>query len=762
LQAAERSAAAEAGLTELEYNRICQVLEREPNRLELGMFGVLWSEHCSYKHSKPLLRRLPTSGAHVLQGPGENAGAVDIGDDLVAVMKIESHNHPSAVEPYQGAATGVGGILRDIFTMGARPIALMDALCFGDPGSQRTGYLLNGVVSGIAGYGNCVGVPTVGGSITFDSSYTGNPLVNVLCLGLARKGHLLSSRASGPGNPVLLVGSETGRDGIAGASFASAQLTQESDSQRPAVQVGNPFLEKLLIEACLEIADDPDIVAMQDLGAAGLTGAATEMVARGEHGIDVDVALVPRRESGMTPSEVMLSESQERMLLVVRRGAEGRIQTVFERWGLRSAVIGRITDDGSVRIREGSTLVADLPARFLSGGAPEYEGPGNAPHPSAPAVGGLGRPLPSGARRGDFPPLPRAGGEGWGEGADPSQVLLDLLGSPNICSRRSVFEQYDHMVQTNTVVPPGQGSAVLRIKGSQKGLALGLGSGGQACADDPWLGGALAVAEACRNVACAGARPIALTDCLNFGDPERPVVWSALNAVVDGMREACLALDVPIISGNVSLYNETEGEPIIPTPIVGALGVISNVDRHARAVFMEGQTAWLLGGSGKVPRDKVPLSEAGSILDPRPGIELAHSWSSKQLDLDVERRLQECVIELVEAGIVHTATDVGEGGLAVALAELALAGGVGFTARSPWIAGADTSELFEEAPSRIIVASPAEREGDIRAAAARSNVLLTRLGATGGGTIKIGNRISVALDEAHARWSRGLERIGES
>jgi len=729
LRAAERSAAAEAGLTELEYDRICQALEREPNRLELGMFGVLWSEHCSYKHSKPLLRRLPTAGVHVLQGPGENAGAVDVGDGLVAVMKIESHNHPSAVEPYQGAATGVGGILRDIFTMGARPIALMDALCFGDPRSSRTGYLLNEVVSGIAGYGNCVGVPTVGGSIAFDSSYTGNPLVNVLCLGLARKGRLLSSRASGPGNPVMLVGSETGRDGIAGASFASAQLTQESESQRPAVQVGNPFLEKLLIEACLEVAGDPDVVAMQDLGAAGLTGAATEMVARGECGIEIDVQRVPRRETGMSASEVMLSESQERMLLVLTRGSEERIQRVFDRWGLRSSVIGRITDDGLVRVREGTALVAELPARFLSGGAPGYEGPGTGSH--TPAVPPIGRGL---VPRRDFgraqgPALRPQGGR-----VDSNQMLLNLLGSPNLSSRRAVYEQYDHMVQTNTVVPPGQGAAVLRLKGSTKGLALGLGIGGAACADDPWLGGALAVAEACRNVACAGGRPVALTDCLNFGDPERDVVWAALNGVVDGMREACLALDVPIISGNVSLYNETEGEPIIPTPIVGALGVIANVECHGRAAFAEGQSIWLLGGGSRAP-----------------------------LDLDLERRLQQCVIELVESGATPTAADVAEGGLAVALGELALASGIGAVCSGSWIENEARWEdvLFGEAPSRIIIASPRERDGDVEVAAARWSVPLTRLGLTGGDQVRIGDLISVSLDEAFDRWSRGLERVGD-
>ncbi|HZT07389.1 MAG TPA: phosphoribosylformylglycinamidine synthase subunit PurL [Chloroflexota bacterium] len=732
------------GLTPHEYEHICKTLDREPNPLELGMFGVLWSEHCSYKHSKQLLRRFPTRGARVIQGPGENAGAVDIGHGLAAVMKIESHNHPSAVEPFQGAATGVGGILRDIFTMGARPIALMDALCFGSPGHPRTAHLLNGVVEGIAFYGNCVGVPTVGGSIAFHSTYNDNPLVNVLCLGLVRKADLLTSCAQGVGNPVLLVGSDTGRDGIAGASFASAELGSDGEEQRPAVQVGNPFMEKLLIEACLELVGDEGIVAMQDLGAAGLTGAATEMVSRSSLGIDIDVARVSRRERGMSPAEVMLSESQERMLIVAREGAEERIRALFRRWGLNSDIIGTITDTGLVRVREGDTLLAELPAAFLSGGAPE---------PPAPVVEPRSGPLRR--VRGE----PRfADGEWGGRPVEASEALLRLLGSPQLGSRRSVFEQYDHMVQTNTVVAPGEGAAVLRIKGTPLGLALGLGDGGNVCAVAPRTGGAMAVAEACRNVSCAGAQPIAVTDCLNFGDPERAAVWHALDEVVAGMSEACIALDVPVISGNVSLYNESRGAAIRPTPIVGALGILDNVACHARAVARAGDELWLLGPTkGSLGSSQYAAIILESVGGEPPGI-----------DLELERRVQACVREIIAAGRVSCATDVADGGLAVALAEIALASGVGvmcdFGAWSdPASNGlADIDELlFGEAPSRIIVSAARGAADAIRSRAASHGVPVTLLGRTGGEVIQIG-ALRVPLSDARARWEQALAHIGET
>jgi phosphoribosylformylglycinamidine synthase len=737
LQRAELLDPAAVGLTRAEYDRICATLERSPNSLELAMFGVLWSEHCSYKHSKSLLRRFPTSAPHVIQGPGENAGAVDIGDGLAAIMKIESHNHPSAVEPFQGAATGVGGILRDIFTMGGRPIALMDALSFGDPEHGRVRYLLGGVVGGIALYGNCVGVPTVGGSVTFHPSYTGNPLVNVLCLGVANRDRILRSGARGLGNSVLLVGSATGRDGIAGASFASAELSGDTEERRPAVQVGNPFLEKLLIEACLELVGDSDVVAMQDLGAAGLTGAATEMAASGGSGIDLDVRLVSRREAGMTPMEVMLSESQERMLVVVRAGAELRIQEVFRRWELHSDVIGQITDDGIVRVRDGASVVAELPATFLSGGAPIFVPPGAAPN-------GANGPEKAPAE----PPfrVPE----------DFSSALIALLMSPNLCSRRSIFEQYDHMVQTNTVVAPGQGAAVLRIKGTSKALVLGLGSNPRACAAAPAIGGAMAVAEACRNVACAGARPLAITDCLNFGDPERPAVWQAMTDVVEGMRAACVALDVPVISGNVSLYNETDGAPIAPTPMVGALGLIEDVHRHARSVLQEGQELWLLG----------PL-EAG--LGASEYAAVCHGWNGGTpvaLDLDLERRVQACVQALVADGTVPTATDVAEGGLAVALAELAMTGGVGLVgsndlkeALNSGRLGRPDQVLFGEAASRVIVGAAADAAEHLESVAREWNVSVRRLGVATGSRLEIGGRIAVPVEELRQRWETALDRL---
>ncbi len=700
------------------------------------MFGVLWSEHCSYKHSKPLLRRLPTSGEFVLQGPGENAGAVDIGNGLAAVMKMESHNHPSAVEPLQGAATGVGGILRDIFTMGARPIALMDALCFGSGDHPRTEHLLNGVVDGIAFYGNCVGVPTVGGSVAFDASYNGNPLVNVLCLGIAPRDRIISSRASGVGNPVLLVGSETGRDGIAGASFASVELSADSEEQRPAVQVGNPFLEKLLIEACLELAGDEAIVAMQDLGAAGLTGAATEMVVHGGWGIDLDIAHVSRRELGMTPDEVMLSESQERMLIVAKRGSEERVQHVFDHWGLKSDVVGHITDSGLVRILDNGAAVAELPASFLSGGVEEFAAPdGMTPSPM---------PSPRGSSEPPFSPPD-----------DLGAALLRVLALPNVCSRRVIIEQYDHMVQTNTVVAPGEGTAVLRVKGTSTGLALGLGDGGAVCAVNPRLGGALAVAEACRNVACAGARPIALTDCLNFGDPERPHVWRTLVDSVEGIRDACLALEVPIISGNVSLYNESEGEPIRPTPMLGALGVIEDVQRHARASIHEGQSIWLLGPlAASLPRSQYAMHVQG--------------WTGGEpagIDLDLERRVQECIRELVAAGTVSSATDVSDGGLAAALAELAIVSGVGIKGDGSWTtdpAGGRTDAiLFGEAPSRIIVAARADRSAAAEAAAAKWQVPHTHIGVGGSEEIRIGHEIAIPVATARQHWAGGLEHLAD-
>ncbi|MHB0871779.1 MAG: phosphoribosylformylglycinamidine synthase subunit PurL, partial [Chloroflexota bacterium] len=545
----------EVALTPEEYDLIVAKLGREPNMVELGMFGAMWSEHCGYKNSRPVLRLFPTEGPRVLQGPGENAGAVDIGDGLAVVFKIESHNHPSAVEPYQGAATGVGGIVRDIFTMGARPIALLDSLRFGPPTERRNQYLVSGVVGGIAGYGNCLGVPTVAGEIYFEDSYSGNPLVNAMCVGLVRADQIVRATASGAGNPVILVGADTGRDGIHGATFASVELNERSEERRPAVQVGNPFLEKLLIEACLELLKTDYVVGMQDLGAAGLTSSAVEMAGRGGCGIDIDLLNVSRREKGMTPYELMLSESQERMLVVARKGCEGKVQQLFARWGLHSDLIGLVTDDGLVRVREGDQVVAEIPARLLTDETPVYHREGVRPA------------WIEEAHRFDPASLPLK--------VDYSQTLLDLLASPNLCSRRPIYQQYDHMVQTNTMVLPGEAdAAVLRVKGTRKGIAVTTDGNGRYCQLEPRWGGMIAVAEAARNLVCTGAEPLAVTDCLNYGNPEKPEVFYTFRESVAGMAEACTALGTPVISGNVSLYNENNGSAIFPTPVVGMVGLL--------------------------------------------------------------------------------------------------------------------------------------------------------------------------------------------
>ncbi|MEP7040192.1 MAG: phosphoribosylformylglycinamidine synthase subunit PurL, partial [Chloroflexota bacterium] len=550
------------GLTEAEYGLVVGALRREPNAVELGMFGAMWSEHCAYKHSRPLLGGLPSRGDRVLVGPGENAGVLDIGNGLAVVFKVESHNHPSAVEPYQGAATGVGGIIRDIFTMGARPIALLNSLRFGplDPSEDSTGrtdaaaatrnrYLLGGVVAGIAGYGNCIGIPDVGGEVGFDASYSGNPLVNAMCVGIARHDEITLARAAGPGNALLLVGASTGRDGIQGASFASSTLGEDRDERRPAVQVGNPFLEKLLMEACLELSGSEAVIAMQDLGAAGLTCALAELSARGGCGAEVDLDLVPRREPGMSPYEVMLSESQERMLLVVRSGEEAGVQAVFERYELHAVVIGRVIAEPVVRATAGGSAVCEVPGRALADDAPRYTPPG-----APPADLALRR-----AER--FDDLAAE--------APTAATLLELLASPNVRSRKPIWRRYDHMNGTNTLVGPGAGdAALLRIKGTRRALALSLDGPGRLGALDPRLAGVAAVVEGALNVACSGATPIGITNCLNFASPERPAGYWELAEAVAGMAEACTALGVPIVSGNVSLYNETPDGPILPTPVV--------------------------------------------------------------------------------------------------------------------------------------------------------------------------------------------------
>ncbi|TKB80918.1 MAG: phosphoribosylformylglycinamidine synthase subunit PurL, partial [Nitrospira sp.] len=567
---------AQHNLTQEEFKKIVEILGREPNLTELGMFSVMWSEHCSYKSSRVHLRKLPTTGPRVVQGPGENAGAVDIGDGLCAVFKMESHNHPSFIEPYQGAATGVGGILRDIFTMGARPIALMDSLRFGLLDHAKNRFLVKGVVHGISAYGNCMGVPTVGGEVIFNEIYANNPLVNVFCLGLAQQDKIFKGKAAGVGNPLIYVGAKTGRDGIHGATMASDSFTEESESKRPTVQVGDPFTEKLLLEACLELMSTDLLVGIQDMGAAGLTSSSCEMASRADTGVDLDLTHVPRREPGMMAYELMLSESQERMLMVAKRGKEDEVLRICRKWDLDVAVVGRVTEDGILRVRDQGQVVAEIPAKALADEGPQYERP-QAP----PAYQEYLQALTLDSLR---------------DVQDPTAVLLSLLESPTIASKRWIYQQYDHMVRTNTVVRPGSDAAVVRVKGTNKALAMVADGNGRYCVLHPYIGGMIAVAEAARNLVCSGAEPIGLTDCLNFGNPERPDVMWQFMMVIEGLKDACEAFAIPVVSGNVSFYNETNGLSIYPTPILGMVGLIEPADRITTQWFKQAGDAIILLG----------------------------------------------------------------------------------------------------------------------------------------------------------------------
>src|SRR6195256_1191337 len=632
------------GLKADEYDRIVQFLGREPNLTELGIFSVMWSEHCSYKSSRVHLKTLPTKGPQVLQGPGENAGAVDIGDGLAAVFKIESHNHPSFIEPYQGAATGVGGIIRDIFTMGARPIALMNSLRFGSLDAPGTRRLLEGVVAGIAGYGNSIGIPTVGGEIVFEPSYAGNPLVNVFCLGIAHASEIIKGVASGVGNPVYYVGAKTGRDGIHGATMASAEFDEKSAEKRPAGQVGDPFMEKLLLEACLEVMQTDALVGIQDMGAAGLTCSTTEMGSRGGAGVEIDVSLVPQRETGMTPYEIMLSESQERMLLVVKRGREAEVERIFDKWALHASHIGEVTDDGLLRVKNRGAVVAEIPNRALTDEAPLFHRPMAEPDYLLEA------------RRLDLETL----GPRDASLRDDNAALLGLLGSPAIGSKRWVYRQYDHMVRTNTLNTPGLGAGVVCIKGTNRALALSVDGNGRYCYLDPYRGAMLAVAEAARNVACSGARPLGATNCLNFGNPERPSIMWQFAKAVEGIGAACRALGVPITGGNVSLYNETDGKAIYPTPTIGVIGLLEHADRVVSRRFQEAGDAIVLLGEG---RGELGGSEYLKVVhDLVRGVPPA-------LDLDAERALQSLLVTLADERLVRSAHDCSDGGLAVTIAE---------------------------------------------------------------------------------------------
>jgi phosphoribosylformylglycinamidine synthase II len=666
------------GLTADEFATIERILGRTPTFTELGVFSVMWSEHCSYKSSRKHLRMLPMKGRNVVGGPGENAGAIDVGDGWVAVFKIESHNHPSYVEPYQGAATGVGGILRDIFTMGARPVASMDSLKFGSFDHPRTRFLLGGVVGGIGGYGNCVGVPTVAGEVMFDAGYNGNILVNAFSLGLARREDLQSARARGAGNPVLYVGSATGRDGIHGASLlASAEFDAQSESKRPTVQVGDPFTEKLLIEACLEAIKTGAIVAIQDMGAAGLSSSSSEMAGRGGLGIELDLDRVPLREANLTPYEILLSESQERMLIVAERGREAELSAVFEKWDLHAVVVGRITDDGRWRGLWKGQVVADVPVGSISDDAPVYDRTVKEPSPSKATV--------------TVTSLSHA--------PSPTEALRAIISSPNVASKRVVYRQYDSIVQGNTVVGPGSDAAVLRIKDSRRGLALKVDSNPRACALDPYIGAIATVCEAARNVACAGARPAGITNCLNYGNPERPEIMWQLVRGIEGLRDAAIAFDTPVISGNVSLYNETEGRAIPPTPTIAMVGTFDDVTRRLTQFFKSPNDAVLIVRSAP---SSLAASEYAALFG-------ASNQKLLPIDLTRERRLIDGLVECADRRLIRSAHDVSEGGLAVAIAESCFNPDKLLGVKVDVGAGGDSAEvLFGEGSSTVVISAPVE------------------------------------------------------
>jgi phosphoribosylformylglycinamidine synthase subunit PurL len=727
------------GVTREEYDRIVQMLGgRTPTLTELGIFSVMWSEHCSYKSSRVHLRTLPTTGPRVLQGPGENAGAVDIGDGLAAVFKIESHNHPSFIEPYQGAATGVGGIIRDIFTMGARPIALLNSLRFGSLDQPLVRRNMAGVVAGIAGYGNSIGIPTVGGEIGFDESYTGNPLVNVFCLGIARADEIVKGVASGVGNAVYYVGAKTGRDGIHGATMASAEFDEKSAEKRPAVQVGDPFMEKLLLEACLEVMKTDALIGIQDMGAAGLTCSTCEMGSRGGAGVEIDVSLVPQRETGMTPYEIMLSESQERMLLVAKRGREAEVEQIFEKWDLHAVRIGEVTADGILRVKDRGTVVAEIPNRALTDEAPVYNRPFADP---AYVVEAQQLSLA------DLPKPPA-----------PGEILLRLLASPGVASKRWVYRQYDHMVRTNTLVLPGMGAGVVRVKGTNRALALSTDCNGRFVYLDPYRGAQLAVAEAARNVACAGGEPIGATNCLNFGNPQKTdIMWQFARAVA-GMGDACRALGIPITGGNVSLYNETDGRAVLPTPVIGVVGLVEDASRVVGRVFRtEGDVVILLGENhGELGGSEYLKTVCGMVRGAPPALDLAR-----------EAALQRVLVGVAQAGLVASSHDCSEGGLAVTLAECCFDAGLGVEANVPAAsesaAGLATVQtLFGESASRAVLSAPPAQAQEVLARAARDGVPAKVIGRVGGARICLSIDGQVALDvalaNAESAWATAIQR----
>lgn len=736
---------AQHNLTDDEYKKIVEILGREPNLTELGMFSVMWSEHCSYKSSRVHLKKLPTTGPRVVQGPGENAGAVDIGDGLCVVFKMESHNHPSFIEPYQGAATGVGGILRDVFTMGARPIALLDSLRFGGLETAKNRHLMKGVVAGIAGYGNCMGVPTVGGEIRFDDIYSLNPLVNVFCLGIAHKDKIFRGTAAGVGNPVIYFGSKTGRDGIHGATMASDSFDDTSEQKRPTVQVGDPFQEKLLLEACLELMAGDLLVGIQDMGAAGLTSSSCEMASRAGNGIELDLTQVPRREPGMTPYELMLSESQERMLMVAKAGKEEDCIRICRKWDLDVAVVGRVTGDGILRVTDQGKVVAEIPAKALADDGPRYERPY-----SPPAYQDMLTAL-------NYDALPDV--------KDANAALLALLESPTIASKRWVYEQYDHMVRTNTMVRPGSDAAVVRIKGTNKAVAMTVDCNGRYCLLHPYEGARLAVAEAARNLVCSGAEPIGLTDCLNFGNPERPdIMWQFVLAI-EGMKDACEHFTIPIVSGNVSFYNETNGLSIYPTPMLGMVGLIEQADRTMTQWFkQDGDDVILLGST----REDLGGSEYLRVVHAR------EQGSPPFLSLETEKALHDCVLQLIREGLVQSAHDCSDGGVAVALAESCM------SAQDRKLGAVVTlnvgrlrkdAVLFGESQSRVVLSAKPDHRQAILDAATRLGVPARVIGTVTGDRLVMylgddrstTKTVDVPVAALQDRWASSIERtLGET
>ena len=714
--------AAEHGLTGEEYARLLEILGREPSLTELGIFSVMWSEHCSYKSSKAWLRLLPTAGERVIQGPGENAGVVDLGDGDAAIFKMESHNHPSFIEPYQGAATGVGGIMRDVFTMGARPVANLNALRFGAPDHPKTRHLVSGVVAGIGGYGNCVGVPTVGGEVNFDAGYDNNILVNAMCVGLAKADKIFYAAAEGTGLPVVYVGSKTGRDGIHGATMASAEFSDDAEEKRPTVQVGDPFTEKLLIEACLELMAGDAIIAIQDMGAAGLTCSCVEMADKGDVGIDLDLDAVPAREASMSAYDMMLSESQERMLMVLKPGGEDAARKIFEKWGLDFAIVGTTTDTNRLIVRHQGVTEVDVPIDVLANSAPEYKRPWTLPDP------------PEALDPREVAPPNNIG-----------QALTTMLGSPHLCSRRWVWEQYDHMVMGDTVQRPGGDAAVVRVHGTNKGLAVAADVTPRYCIADPREGGKQAVTEVWRNLTATGADPVAITDCLNFGNPERPEIMGQFVGCIEGMVEACEALAFPVVSGNVSLYNETNGQAIPPTPAIGGVGLLPDIATMAGIAFStDGQTLLLIGDERGHLGQSLYMQ---ILLDARIG-------APPPVDLAAERKAGDLVRDLIRQGAVGAAHDVSDGGLLVALAEMALAGDRAFLL-TPYEGPLPLhAALFGEDQGRYVLAVDGDPDDVLRAAAA-AGVTARLIGKTGGDAIEIAGEEPLPLAQlrtAHEGW----------